>query len=427
MSFGGGSGGGGSIAGSTDVALSSPVDGQVLTYNAALGKWKNAGVVGGSFPGAVYFDTFFAGSTDDQKIAAMNTYNSAQGDGQSGSSIQPVILFGARQYNFSTAIQMYSGMSLVGTKLSNAHGTVVQTKFNWQGTTGTSMLAFTGSQTSQGYPSDGSPRDMFFGNILFNGPSSTHFIENHNPNTDSSAGRVIWYSRFNNCAWSNFQTIWWGWSDGSAVDGSCDISQIGSTAFFLAGAESILFGKETYSQADNTTDTGVPFIRSKLAKSMIGYCLFTGRGATSGISVEGGNNTVIDGFCVDAQSSDPMYGAGIRVSGSTTDGLVITNCSINGVASNPASGQNGASNNKGYIHISGGSQITIAGNNFARGGSAPPATTFPLVYATGVGAGQVKFGYNNWSGWAGAGAVVQQSATGLITNIADPNLAVTTG
>ncbi len=46
MSFGGGGSGSGSIAGSTDVILNSPTNGQVLTYNTTLGKWQNA--AGGS-------------------------------------------------------------------------------------------------------------------------------------------------------------------------------------------------------------------------------------------------------------------------------------------------------------------------------------------------------------------------------------------
>lgn len=48
MSFGGGGGGNSSISGSTDVALSNPADGQVLTYDGTLGKWKNAASAGGS-------------------------------------------------------------------------------------------------------------------------------------------------------------------------------------------------------------------------------------------------------------------------------------------------------------------------------------------------------------------------------------------
>lgn len=41
MSFGGGSGGSGSIAGSSDVSLNSPTDNQVLAYNGTTGKWQN--------------------------------------------------------------------------------------------------------------------------------------------------------------------------------------------------------------------------------------------------------------------------------------------------------------------------------------------------------------------------------------------------
>jgi hypothetical protein len=41
MGFGGGSGGSGSISAGSDVALSSPATDQVLTYDAAVSKWKN--------------------------------------------------------------------------------------------------------------------------------------------------------------------------------------------------------------------------------------------------------------------------------------------------------------------------------------------------------------------------------------------------
>jgi len=48
MSYGGASGGSGRIATSSDVALSNPADGQVLAYDTATAKWKNAVVTGGS-------------------------------------------------------------------------------------------------------------------------------------------------------------------------------------------------------------------------------------------------------------------------------------------------------------------------------------------------------------------------------------------
>jgi hypothetical protein len=41
MGFGGSSGGGGSISGATDVALSSPTTNQQLQYNATTSKWQN--------------------------------------------------------------------------------------------------------------------------------------------------------------------------------------------------------------------------------------------------------------------------------------------------------------------------------------------------------------------------------------------------
>jgi hypothetical protein len=45
MSFGGGGGGSGSIATSSDVALSGPSNGQVLGYNGTLAKWQNVSTV----------------------------------------------------------------------------------------------------------------------------------------------------------------------------------------------------------------------------------------------------------------------------------------------------------------------------------------------------------------------------------------------
>jgi hypothetical protein len=48
MSFGGGGSGSSQIATAQDVALSNPATGQVLTYDGALGKWKNAAATGGA-------------------------------------------------------------------------------------------------------------------------------------------------------------------------------------------------------------------------------------------------------------------------------------------------------------------------------------------------------------------------------------------
>jgi len=47
MSFGGGGSGSSRISTSQDVALNNPTDGQVLTYDGTLAKWKNAAAAGG--------------------------------------------------------------------------------------------------------------------------------------------------------------------------------------------------------------------------------------------------------------------------------------------------------------------------------------------------------------------------------------------
>ena len=48
MGFGGSSGGSGSLSGSSDVALSNPVNQEVLAYDAASSKWKNAAGAAGA-------------------------------------------------------------------------------------------------------------------------------------------------------------------------------------------------------------------------------------------------------------------------------------------------------------------------------------------------------------------------------------------
>lgn len=48
MGFGAGGGGSSTIGGATDVALNNPSNGQVLTYDGSVGKWKNGVSSGGS-------------------------------------------------------------------------------------------------------------------------------------------------------------------------------------------------------------------------------------------------------------------------------------------------------------------------------------------------------------------------------------------
>ena len=172
---------------------------------------------------------------------------------------------------------------------------------------------------------------------------------------------------------------------------------------------------------------GKPFIVTHMDKSRIGRIMITARQKGTHILVTGGSNQTIDGYASDAQDADPVYGAGISVTGG--DGLVFSNCSIKGVASNPSLAVGGLAANRGWVHITGGTQTVFNGCQFQRAGTSQPATTFPLVFTgPAVGAGQVKFGLGNtFTGYAAANAVVQQSAAGQIQTAGDSTLSVVTG
>ncbi len=380
-----------------------------------------------SIPGAVYFDEFFAGADDNAKIAALNAW--AQGNTATGA--RPAVIFDARTYSFSTSIVAHSGLTLLGNKGAAVREYDTGTIFSWQGTSGSSMFTYPGSQTGQGYPSDGSPRDINLHSIQFSGKSTCHFFPKYDPSTYSTngAGHVLWMSRFHDCGWKNWLTIFWGWWDGVTVDGVTHIQGCYDTPFNLGGSENNLFG-DGHSFMDAAAAypivaSSLPFIRTQMSKSKIGRIMVTARKGGYQMSIEGGHNLVVDGLAWDAQDSDPVYGSGLKISGG--DGIVITNCSFKGMMTNPAGGSGGAAANKGWIHISGGKQITFVGNNFARTGSSAPATTVPLVYVgSGVGNNQVKWGFNNYAFYNGVAAVLQQAAAGKLVTASDPLVTVTT-
>lgn len=421
MSFGGSGGGGGSIATSGDVSLNNPANNQVLTYDGTSAKWKNAATSGSTTPGLIYFDTYFAGADDNAKMTAMNNWAMNHG-GQP----QPGVVFDTRVYNFTVPIKLFSGLKLVGGSMSPAREYSRSTVFNWQGASGTSLFIFpTEGQTYQSYPSDGSPRDISVSFIQMQGGGSTHCIQNFDPTGGAYSGHTLWSSDFHDCGFKNFQTVWWGWGDGTSISGQTHFEALTSTALYIGGSENRIFGNDAYSFAGYPNDPGVPFMRSIMAKSYIGNCMITTRKGSTALTIEGGHNLVVDGMAFDAQSSDPTYGAGVVITGG--DGISIINCSFKGMATQPASGWGGAANNRAWIQVNGGDQIVLQSNSFHREGNNMPATSYPLLFvASSVANGAVKWGYNSYSSFGTDSAVIQQAATGKITAISDARLTVTT-
>jgi len=124
-----------------------------------------------------------------------------------------------------------------------------------------------------------------------------------------------------------------------------------------------------------------------MEKSSIGRIMLSARGNSYGISVEGGNNLVIDGVAFDAPGSQPTSGKQLAISGGT--GIRVTNCSFWAGMANPSAATGGVAQNRGNIHVTGGQQIVIDGNNF-RG-------TSPVLYTgSNVGAKQVKWGLSGY-------------------------------
>jgi hypothetical protein len=358
--------------------------------------------------GLIAFDSF-AGSTTDAKIQAMNAWAQSL----SASTSRAAVVFEAKVYQHTVPIELWSGLSLIGGRRVAAREFSTGTVLNYQGAAGTSQFAFV-ANTSQGYPSDGSPRDLTFQSIQFTGGPSVHHMPKYDPGGGAYKGHTLWYVNWRDCGWVGFATIWWGWGDGVTISGITHVQAVGDTPFFMGGSENHLF--ENYSFIDTGTpgwtSSGKPFLRSRMEKSSIGRMMFSARSNSYQISVEWGSNLVIDGAAFDAPDSAPTSGKQISISGG--NGIHITNCSFKGAMANPAAATGGTAQNRALIHVTGGSQIVIDGNNFL-----PKA---PLLWTgPNVGARQVKWGLNGYPN--NTAPQLQQSKADQIVNI-DPTVPV---
>ena len=374
-------------------------------------------------PGYVYFDEFFAGADDPTKFAAMDAWNQSN----TGGGPRRTVLFAPRAYSVPT-LNLWAGMRLEGANSTSVREYNTGTTFNCVGAT--NQFVFPGvSNGGYSYPASGAPRDISMRSIMFNGGSTKNWIA---PQASYVAANVLWMSTIHDCGWTNWLTIINGYLDGLTISGNSHIQGCYDTPFTLGGSENNIFG-DGFAFMDAAAAFGVvangkPFIVTHMDKSRIGRIMITGRKTGSHMLVTGGTNQVIDGVAFDAQDADPVYGSGVEVTGG--DGLVFSNCSIKGgMATNPAASPGGLAANRGWIHITGGTQTAFNGCQFQRAGLNQPATTFPLIFTgPGVGQGQVKIGLGNtYGGYAGANGVVQQTTAGQIQTGGDSTLTVVTG
>lgn len=71
MTFGVGGGGSQSISGSSDVALSSPQDAQILSYDGAVQKWKNTQANSNPWAYGLYPRVVWSGSAWPSRASAL--------------------------------------------------------------------------------------------------------------------------------------------------------------------------------------------------------------------------------------------------------------------------------------------------------------------------------------------------------------------
>jgi hypothetical protein len=347
-----------------------------------------------------YFDAF-PGTTVDEKMRAMNAWHAGLGS----NTPREAVIFAPAVYAHSVPIDLRSGMTLLGGKRGAAREYGTGTVLRYTGTV--SQLAFVANR--QGYPADGSPRDMTYDSIQWSGNAGVDWMPRFDPSRDSYSSRVIWMSRFHDCGWVGFRSFWWGWSDGSVIDGVTHCQGYSDTPFYLGGSETALFGSDGFSFMDSRApgwpEAGKPTIRTRLTKSSIGRVMVTARRTAYQLLIDGGGALDVDGFYADAQDSDPVYGAAVRITGG--DGIVLRGCCIKGAMVAPDKAAGLAAGNGGWVHVAGGSQVAVDGCRFvlAAGG---PLPAVPLLYvAPGLPAGAVRWGPSNVTyGFRGTPCVV---------------------
>ena len=341
----------------------------------------------------------------------MNSYHQNHGGNPTDAIAMP-----ARQINHSVPIKLFSGMAMVGPAPAREYGR--KTLLVWQGGAGTSQFIFPSEgQTSQSYPSDGSPRDMSFINILFQGGTKTHCVQYYDVHSNAYSGHTLWYTLFRDCGWRYFQTVWNGWGDGVVIDGIPHLQMINQTAFAVGGSENRFFGGGYGLQdADpaQLTVKGMPQLHCHSSRALISDAMLSARGDSYGLLIDYGYNVYVDGLAVDAPDSAPHYGASVKVTGGvniTLDGL-----SLKGGMSNPSAGTGGL--NRGIIDISGGTSIVLSGINALNQGTGAPSST-PVVYVAAAAKGVFIHSINCY----GYDGIVKAEVPSNVTCI-DPRLKV---
>lgn len=289
----------------------------------------SSGMVGG-----VALDSF-AGADDDAKLTAAMAYASAQ-------TVKPPILFGNRQYTFSTQRTVYSGLKLVGgfghgDQQRGANSIPNDIRYNGTGTWWTV---------------GGTTYDVYMGGLCFQGNSGAQFM--------ATGGNVLWTSVFENLGFNLWKHVMGNPTTKMLLtavqfQGWWNTNNSYNTAYTLGGSDCNLWTEGMLLDSPPTTMTaGAYHLRCDfLEKTNIGP-LFVTADQNSGIYITGSENNAqlvftSGGRCEGRNSTTPCYGSNIRMDGG---GVTFRDWEIFYGYANPAS--SGHTGEGGVITVTGG-------------------------------------------------------------------------
>jgi hypothetical protein len=376
MSFGGGSGGSGKIATSQDVALNNPLEGDLLTYDGTLAKWKNAVAPGGAAGSLDWINVKSApynaagnGSTDD--TTAINNAIAAALSG----TYKRAVFFPAGRYKMTSGITMQSSLTLLGEGLHEKEferrSTIVNT------TTDTFVWGGTGATDSSQRP-----KDMVIRGLCFSGSNpNTNFLT---PTSTSASGAYPQHLVIEECGIHNYATIISGAVQALYLR-QCYLNNTSAGALNLGGSDSFI--------EDNFMDgyiAGSPSTAALVTLSME-QTVFSGNYLTASpnMGLKIGNytqglrvsNNIVNGLAQTASHGGGNYtdGPGIYV-GPGAGGVIISGNTIGNTCNNPNGNHIRISQVSGTVN-----NIKVQGNNYTNGSSGGNILSIaPIITVTGT-------------------------------------------
>lgn len=371
MSFGGGGGGSGSIAGSSDAALSSPQDNQVLSYNSTTSKWVNRTISSGTSTGFGYiFLDDMAGATDDDKLTAAIA-------AQQATNGMPPIILGARSHTFNQTRTLYSGLKLIGQSTGPKN---LEQNPNFV----TSRIVL-GANVSSGASSwwvtpGGNIFDVYMADFAVNGNEGASVHQFMDVNTGS-----LYACEFHSLAFDFMRSVF-GRKDRTCLftqvvlSGHWTANNLWDTQFHLGGSDNSLWmggminmgpsssGAQTGTYADNDYE----FMFNNMSKTNVGYIYMTALNGWRGIRVQGTSSflTFYGGVYEGYNAATPAPGTVIRLEGGAGS---FYGPNVGQAMGNPDAAEGGV------IQVTGG-EWNFYGPIFYRGNM---ADTTPFIYQTG--------------------------------------------